>query len=48
MMYITRRGRRSWRSTPATGEVLWRYDPQAIGARGAHACCDVVNRGVAV
>jgi hypothetical protein len=32
----------------ATGEVLWRYDPQAIGAKGAHACCDVVNRGVAV
>jgi PQQ-dependent dehydrogenase (methanol/ethanol family) len=32
----------------ATGEVLWRYDPEAIGAKGAHACCDVVNRGVAV
>ena len=32
----------------ATGEVLWRYDPQPIGAKGAHACCDVVNRGVAV
>jgi quinohemoprotein ethanol dehydrogenase len=32
----------------ATGEVLWRYDPQVDGAKGAHACCDVVNRGVAV
>jgi PQQ-dependent dehydrogenase (methanol/ethanol family) len=31
-----------------TGEVLWKYDPKNIGAKGAHACCDVVNRGVAV
>ncbi|WEK45354.1 MAG: PQQ-dependent dehydrogenase, methanol/ethanol family [Candidatus Andeanibacterium colombiense] len=31
-----------------TGELLWKYDPQNIGAKGAHACCDVVNRGVAV
>ena len=31
-----------------SGAVLWRYDPQAVGAKGAHACCDVVNRGVAV
>jgi PQQ-dependent dehydrogenase (methanol/ethanol family) len=32
----------------ATGEVLWRFDPEVDGAKGAHACCDVVNRGVAV
>jgi len=32
----------------ATGEVLWRFDPQNDGSKGAHACCDVVNRGVAV
>jgi PQQ-dependent dehydrogenase (methanol/ethanol family) len=32
----------------ATGKVLWQFDPQNIGAKGAHACCDVVNRGVAV
>ncbi|KPL69205.1 alcohol dehydrogenase [Erythrobacter sp. SG61-1L] len=31
-----------------TGEVLWQYDPKNIGAKGVHACCDVVNRGVAV
>lgn len=31
-----------------TGEKLWQYDPENIGAKGAHACCDVVNRGVAV
>jgi len=32
----------------ATGEVLWRFDPENDGSKGAHACCDVVNRGVAV
>jgi quinohemoprotein ethanol dehydrogenase len=32
----------------ATGRVLWRFDPQNDGAKGVHACCDVVNRGVAV
>jgi quinohemoprotein ethanol dehydrogenase len=32
----------------ATGKVLWQFDPQNIGAKAAHACCDVVNRGVAV
>jgi PQQ-dependent dehydrogenase (methanol/ethanol family) len=31
-----------------TGEVLWTFDPHNIGAKGVHACCDVVNRGVAV
>jgi quinohemoprotein ethanol dehydrogenase len=32
----------------ATGRVLWKYDPQVIGGKAVHACCDVVNRGVAV
>ena len=32
----------------ATGRVLWQFDPENIGAKAAHACCDVVNRGVAV
>ena len=31
-----------------TGEELWRYDPEVEKAWGAKACCDVVNRGVAV
>lgn len=31
-----------------TGEVLWKYDPRNDGSKGVHACCDVVNRGVAV
>ncbi len=31
-----------------TGELLWTYDPKVDKAWGAYACCDVVNRGVAV
>jgi quinohemoprotein ethanol dehydrogenase len=31
-----------------TGKELWRFDAQADRVRGARACCDVVNRGVAL
>jgi len=31
-----------------TGHELWVYDPQVEGAWARKACCDVVNRGVAV
>ena len=30
------------------GALLWRYDPKVPGDAAAKACCDVVNRGVAV
>ncbi|WP_404711994.1 PQQ-dependent dehydrogenase, methanol/ethanol family [Sphingomonas sp. MMS24-J13] len=32
----------------ATGRVLWKFDPHNEGSKAVHACCDVVNRGVAV
>lgn len=32
----------------ASGKQLWMYDPQVPGATAIKACCDVVNRGVAV
>src|SRR3546814_19919244 len=32
----------------ATGKSLWKFDPEVPGERAVHACCDVVNRGVAV
>ena len=32
----------------ATGEQLWRFDPEVDKQHGRWACCDVVNRGVAV
>jgi PQQ-dependent dehydrogenase (methanol/ethanol family) len=31
-----------------TGKELWKFDPQVQGPKGFDACCDVVNRGVAV
>ena len=31
-----------------TGRPLWAYDPGVDPAKGVDACCDVVNRGVAV
>src|SRR4030095_16619856 len=31
-----------------TGKQLWRFDPQVPRQFGQKACCDVVNRGVAV
>jgi quinohemoprotein ethanol dehydrogenase len=31
-----------------TGRELWRFDPEVPGPAGARACCDVVNRGVAL
>ncbi len=31
-----------------TGEELWTYNPEVPGEWGRKACCDVVNRGVAV
>jgi quinohemoprotein ethanol dehydrogenase len=31
-----------------TGKLLWSYDPQVPREWGVNACCDVVNRGVAV
>ncbi len=31
-----------------SGRELWSYDPQVPGAWARNACCDIVNRGVAV
>jgi quinohemoprotein ethanol dehydrogenase len=31
-----------------TGDELWVYDPQVPKSWGQYACCDVVNRGVAI
>ncbi|HUZ13013.1 MAG TPA: PQQ-dependent dehydrogenase, methanol/ethanol family [Caulobacteraceae bacterium] len=31
-----------------TGALKWSFDPKVPGKRGFDACCDVVNRGVAV
>ena len=48
VMYISTAWSKVMAIDAATGKVLWQFDPKVIGAKGAHACCDVVNRGVAV
>jgi PQQ-dependent dehydrogenase (methanol/ethanol family) len=48
VMYFSTAWSHVWAVRADTGAVLWTYDPRNIGARGAAACCDVVNRGVAV
>ena len=37
-----------WAVDGRSGEVLWTYDPEVPRQWGRNACCDVVNRGVAV
>ncbi|MEK7381561.1 MAG: PQQ-binding-like beta-propeller repeat protein, partial [Gemmatimonadota bacterium] len=48
VMYVTS----AWSVVTAldakTGEVRWSYDPAVDHRVGSKACCDVVNRGVAV
>ena len=48
VMYVTA----SWSVVHAvdarTGKRLWTFDPKVPGSYGEKACCDVVNRGVAL
>jgi quinohemoprotein ethanol dehydrogenase len=48
VMYVTHAWSKVSAWDAATGRPLWKFDPQVPGERAVHACCDVVNRGVAV
>lgn len=48
VMYTTSAWSKVYALDAATGKELWTYDPQVPGEVGFKACCDVVNRGVAV
>jgi quinohemoprotein ethanol dehydrogenase len=48
VMYVTSSWSLVYALNAKTGELLWKYDPQVDKAVGHNACCDVVNRGVAV
>lgn len=48
VMYTTTAWSKVFAFNAATGEQLWSYDPEVPGESGFNACCDVVNRGVAV
>jgi alcohol dehydrogenase (cytochrome c)/quinohemoprotein ethanol dehydrogenase len=48
VMYFTTSWSRVFAVKAATGEKLWSYDPKVPPEWAINACCDVVNRGVAV
>ena len=48
VMYTTTAWSKVFAFNAVTGEQLWSYDPEVPGEAGFNACCDVVNRGVAV
>ena len=47
-MYISTAWSRVIAMEAKTGRELWRFDPKVPGPAARNACCDVVNRGVAV
>ncbi|HKV63880.1 MAG TPA: PQQ-dependent dehydrogenase, methanol/ethanol family [Candidatus Acidoferrum sp.] len=48
VMYFTTSWSKVFAVKAATGERLWSYDPKVPPEWAVNACCDVVNRGVAV
>jgi alcohol dehydrogenase (cytochrome c)/quinohemoprotein ethanol dehydrogenase len=48
VMYVSTAWSKVKAYNAATGEPLWAYDPMVPGGWAVNACCDVVNRGVAV
>ncbi len=48
VMYTTGTWSVVWAHDARTGELLWSHDPEVPREHAKYACCDVVNRGVAV
>jgi quinohemoprotein ethanol dehydrogenase len=48
VMYVTGSWSVVYAVDAVTGKRLWRWDPEVSRSWGQRACCDVVNRGVAV
>jgi alcohol dehydrogenase (cytochrome c)/quinohemoprotein ethanol dehydrogenase len=48
VMYFTSAWSKVFALNAATGSLLWSYDPKVPREWGINACCDVVNRGVAL
>jgi quinohemoprotein ethanol dehydrogenase len=48
VMYFTTAWSKVFAVKAATGEKLWSFDPRVPPEWAVNACCDVVNRGVAV
>lgn len=48
VMYVTHAWSKVSAWDAATGKPLWKFDPKVPGESAVNACCDVVNRGVAL
>ena len=48
VMYVTGSWSKVWALDAKTGKQIWAYDPKVPGQWARFACCDVVNRGVAL
>ena len=48
IMYVTGAWSKVFAIDARTGKLIWTYDPKVPGRYGMKACCDVVNRGVAL
>jgi PQQ-dependent dehydrogenase (methanol/ethanol family) len=48
VMFATGSWSRVYALDARSGELLWEYDPHVPPEWAVHACCDVVNRGVAL
>ena len=48
VMYFTTAWSKVFALNAVSGQLLWSFDPKVPGEWAINACCDVVNRGVAV
>jgi quinohemoprotein ethanol dehydrogenase len=48
VIYVTTAWSKLYAYEAKTGKLLWKFDPKVPGEWAVNACCDVVNRGVAV
>ena len=48
IMFFTSTWSRVYAVEAKTGKSIWKYDPEVPGEWARKACCDIVNRGVAV
>ena len=48
IMFFTSTWSRVYAVDALTGETIWKFDPEVPGEWARKACCDIVNRGVAV